>query len=70
VPWQLIGERVAVTVAAGEVRIANGVREVARCPPLDGQDRQADFRHSVTLSSELTMSTVSVVARCARIIGG
>jgi len=29
VPWQLIGERVAVTVAAGEVRIRHGVREVA-----------------------------------------
>ena len=29
VPWQLIGERVAVTVAAGEVRIRHGMREVA-----------------------------------------
>jgi hypothetical protein len=29
VPWRLIGERVAVTVAAGEVRIRHGVREVA-----------------------------------------
>jgi hypothetical protein len=29
VPWQLIGERVAVTVAGGEVRIRHGVREVA-----------------------------------------
>lgn len=29
VPWRLIGERVAVTVAAGEVRIRYGVREVA-----------------------------------------
>jgi hypothetical protein len=29
VPWRLIGERVAVTVAAGEVRIRQGVREVA-----------------------------------------
>jgi hypothetical protein len=28
-PWRLIGERVAVTVAAGEVRIRHGVREVA-----------------------------------------
>jgi hypothetical protein len=27
--WRLIGERVAVTVAAGEVRIRQGVREVA-----------------------------------------
>lgn len=29
VPWRLIGERVAVTVAAGEVRIRHGTREVA-----------------------------------------
>lgn len=29
VPWRLIGERVAVTVAAGEIRILHGVREVA-----------------------------------------
>jgi transposase len=29
VPWRLIGERVAVTVAAGEMRIRHGVREVA-----------------------------------------
>ena len=29
VPWRLIGEPVAVTVAAGEVRIRHGVREVA-----------------------------------------
>jgi hypothetical protein len=28
VPWRLIGERVAVTVAAGEVRIRHGMREV------------------------------------------
>jgi hypothetical protein len=29
VPWRLIGERMAVTVAAGEVRIRHGGREVA-----------------------------------------
>jgi len=29
VPWRLIGERMAVTVAAGEVRIRHGMREVA-----------------------------------------
>jgi transposase len=29
VPWRLIGERVAVTVSAGEVRIRHGVGEVA-----------------------------------------
>jgi hypothetical protein len=28
-PWRLIGERVAVTVAAGEVRIRHGMHEVA-----------------------------------------
>src|SRR4051794_39030420 len=29
VPWRLIGERVAVTVAAGQVRIRHGAHEVA-----------------------------------------
>jgi hypothetical protein len=29
VPWRLIGERVEVTVAAGQVRVRHGVREVA-----------------------------------------
>jgi transposase len=29
VPWRLIGERVAVTVAAGEVRIRHGVHDIA-----------------------------------------
>ena len=29
VPWRLIGERVAVTVAAGEVRIRHGMHQVA-----------------------------------------
>jgi hypothetical protein len=29
VPWRLIGERVAVTVTAGEVRIRHGVHQVA-----------------------------------------
>ena len=29
VPWRLIGERLAVTVAAGEVRVRHGMREVA-----------------------------------------
>ena len=28
VPWRLIGERVAVTVAAGEVRIRHGMRRL------------------------------------------
>jgi Mu transposase-like protein len=29
VPWRVIGERVVLTVAVGEVRIRHGVREVA-----------------------------------------
>jgi Mu transposase-like protein len=29
VPWRLIGERVAVTIAAGEVRIRHGSHQVA-----------------------------------------
>ncbi|WP_161495086.1 Mu transposase domain-containing protein [Bradyrhizobium canariense] len=29
VPWRLIGERVAVTIAAGEVRIRHGLHQVA-----------------------------------------
>lgn len=29
VPWRLIGERVAVSIAAGEVRVRHGTREVA-----------------------------------------
>jgi transposase len=37
VPWRLIGERVAVTVAAGEVRIRHGVREVAVHQQSDGR---------------------------------
>ncbi|MGY3619383.1 hypothetical protein ACVJGD_005579 [Bradyrhizobium sp. USDA 10063] len=37
VPWRLIGERVAVTVAAGEVRIRHGMREVAVHKQLEGR---------------------------------
>jgi hypothetical protein len=37
VPWRLIGERVAVTVAAGEVRIRYGAREVAVHKQSDGR---------------------------------
>ena len=29
VPWRLIGERVAITISAGEVRIRHGLRQVA-----------------------------------------
>lgn len=36
VPWRLIGERVAVTVAAGEVRIRHGVHQVAVHEQLEG----------------------------------
>src|SRR6476620_5100671 len=37
VPWRLIGERVAVTVAAGEIRIRHGMREVAVHKQSDGR---------------------------------
>lgn len=46
VPWRLIGERVAVTVAAGEVRIRHGVREVAVHPQEQGRrQRIIDLAH-------------------------
>src|SRR6185369_6827392 len=46
VPWRLIGERVAVTVAAGEVRIRHGVREVAVHRQADGcRQRVVDRAH-------------------------
>ncbi|WP_429041555.1 Mu transposase domain-containing protein [Bradyrhizobium elkanii] len=31
VPWRLIGERMAVTIVAGEVRIRHGLHQVAVC---------------------------------------
>ena len=37
VPWRLIGERVAVTVAASEVRIRHGMREVAAHKQSEGR---------------------------------
>jgi hypothetical protein len=37
VPWRLIGERVAVTIAAGEVHIRHGVREVAAHRQAEGR---------------------------------
>jgi len=46
VPWRLIGERVAVTVAAGEIRIRHGVREVAVHKQVDGRrQRVIDRAH-------------------------
>ena len=54
VPWRLIGERVAVTVAAGEVRIRHGVREVAV--------HKQSSRVAVCGSSIAPTSTVSPVA--------
>ena len=46
VPWRLIGERVAVTIAAGEVRIRHGVREVAVHRQSEGRrQRIVDPRH-------------------------
>jgi transposase len=40
VPWRLIGERVAVTVAAGEVRIRHGRHEVAVHAQAQGRRRR------------------------------
>ncbi len=40
VPWRLIGERVAVTVAAGVVRIRQGANEVAAHPQAEGRRRR------------------------------
>ncbi len=40
VPWRLIGERVAVTVAAGVVRIRSGATEVAAHPQAEGRRRR------------------------------
>jgi len=40
VPWRLIGERVAVTVAAGLVRIRHGANEVAAHPQAEGRRRR------------------------------
>lgn len=46
VPWCLIGERVAVTVAAGEVRIRHGRREVAVHRQAEGRrQRVVDHAH-------------------------
>ncbi len=46
VPWRLIGERVAVTLAAGEVRIRHGVREVAVHRQAEGRrQRVVDRTH-------------------------
>lgn len=44
VPWRLIGERVAVTGAAGEVRIRHGVREVAVHPQAQGRRQRVIVR--------------------------
>jgi transposase len=40
VPWRLIGERVAVTVSAGQVRIRHGASEVAAHPQAEGRRRR------------------------------
>lgn len=46
VPWRLIGERVAVTVAASEVRIRHGLREVAVHKLVEGRrQRVIDHAH-------------------------
>jgi hypothetical protein len=46
VPWRLIGERVAVTLAAGEARIRHGAREVAVHRQAEGRrQRVVDRAH-------------------------
>lgn len=46
VPWRLIGERVAVTIAADEVRIRHGAREVAVHKVVGGRrQRVVDHAH-------------------------
>lgn len=46
VPWRLIGERVSVTVAAGQVRIRHGLREVAVHAVAEGRrQRVIDAAH-------------------------
>jgi hypothetical protein len=46
VPWRLIGERVAVTVAAGQVRVRHGAAEVAVHDVVEGRrQRVVDPRH-------------------------
>ena len=45
VPWRLIGERVAVTIAAGEVRIRNGLHQVAVHKQSEGRLRIIDSAH-------------------------
>ena len=46
VPWRLIGERVAVTIAAGEVRIRHGATEVAAHAQAEGRrQRVVDRTH-------------------------
>lgn len=46
VPWRLIGERVAVTVAAGDLRIRHGAKEVAVHKIADGRrQRVIDRAH-------------------------
>ena len=47
VPWRLIGEHVPVTVAAGEVHIRHGVREVAVHKQAEG--RRLRIVHSIHL---------------------
>lgn len=44
VPWKLIGERVAVTVAAGEVRIRHGATEVAAHAQAEGRRQRVTDR--------------------------
>lgn len=44
VPWRLIGERVAVTIAAGEVRVRHGATEVAVHAQAEGRRQRITDR--------------------------
>ncbi|BAC47205.1 bll1940 [Bradyrhizobium diazoefficiens USDA 110] len=59
VPWRLIGERVAVTVAAGEVRIRHGMHQVAIHKQSDGR------RLRIIDTAPISMVLLVAIARSA-----
>jgi hypothetical protein len=68
VPWRLIGERVRVTVGAGQVRVLHGGREVAVHLELKGRrGRVVDDRHlaGVAGSKDRPVRVVAEVAAMA-----
>lgn len=57
VPWRLTGERVAVTIAAGEVRIRHGLHQVAVHKQSDGRRlRIIDSAHLAVLLVAMAQS--------------